>query len=64
MQAAQAQSLRPTLRSGTIEDAEECGRIMFEAFHTIRATRFYVRRSGDGRGENAAVASGVLFGGG
>jgi len=35
MQAAQAESLSPTLRSGTIEDAEECGRIMFEAFHTI-----------------------------
>src|ERR1700760_1125880 len=35
MQAAQAQSLSPTLRTGTIEDAEECGRIMFEAFRTI-----------------------------
>jgi hypothetical protein len=27
--------LSPTLRTGTIEDAEECGRIMFEAFPTI-----------------------------
>ena len=35
MQAAQAQSLSPTLRTGTIEDAEECGRIMFEAFRMI-----------------------------
>ena len=35
MQAAQAQSLSPTLRAGTIEDAKECGRIIFEAFHTI-----------------------------
>ena len=35
MQAAQEESLSPTLRSGTIEHAEECGRIMFEAFRTI-----------------------------
>jgi hypothetical protein len=35
MQPAQAQSLSPTLRTGTIDDAEECGRIMFEAFRTI-----------------------------